>query len=251
MFSQTIRNTNYAILIALIATTSLAKDTHLFILSGQSNMSRMKEAEGFLPEVSSLLPGDEILLVKVASPGKPIRNWLAEWDQLAIDKGLDAAAIRATDKKKGTPYFDALMEQVPPMMAMKPDSVTFVWMQGESDSKNGAEVVYEEALTRLISKLRDDFNAPEMNVVIGRISDYGSKNPKGTEWLGWKTIRAAQQNVVTADPRAAMVSTDDVNGPKNGLHYPAEGYELTGRRMARQAVALVKGETPAVNGMPE
>jgi hypothetical protein len=240
-----------AVLTMLLSSISLAEQTHLFILSGQSNMARMKETEGFLPEISNLLPDDEILYVKVASPGKPIRNWLAEWDQLADKAGLDPAAIRAGDKKKGTPYYDELMEQVPPMMAMKPDSVTFVWMQGESDSKNGTEVVYEEALTLLISKLRKSFESPEMNVVIGRISDYGIKHPKGKEWPGWQTIRNAQENVIKADPKAAMVSTDDVNGPKDGLHYPPEGYELMGRRMALQAVALIKSKTPCPEGIPE
>ena len=227
-----------------------AEETHLFILSGQSNMARMKPEAGFLPEAQKLLPGAEVVHVKIASPGKPIRNWLAEWDELATEHCLDSTAIRAEDKRQAAPYYDAILAATRPLLKKRPASISFVWMQGESDAKHGAEVVYEEALKALIAKLRNDLNAPEMNVVIGRISDYGSQSPKGENWPGWKAIRKAQGTFVAEDDRAALVNTDDCNGPRNGLHYPPEGYELMGRRMARQAAALIKGEKPEPNGNP-
>ena len=42
------------------------------------------------------------------------------------------------------------------------------------------------------------------------------------------------------------------NGKKrNDLHYTKEGYELLGRRFARQAKSLIDGNKPADNGRPE
>ncbi len=86
---------------------------------------------------------------------------------------------------------------------------------------------------------------------VGRISDFGAKNAKGATWTGWATIREAQQRVASEDKRAALVDTDDCNGPRDGLHYPPEAYELMGRRMARQAAVLILGREPAKNGSPE
>ncbi len=242
-----------AVVLAFLAVTlsCSAAETHLFILSGQSNMARLKPERDFLPEAKALLPGAEVLYVKAAFSGKPIRNWLAEWDALADAKGLDAKAIRAEDKVKGTPYYDRIMTAVKPLLARKPASISFLWMQGESDAKRGTEGVYEEALKQLVAKLRKDLSAPKMNVVIARISDFGSKNTKGKIFDGWMVVRKAQEKVVANDPRAALVDVDDCNGPKDGLHYPPEGYTLMGQRMARQAVALIKGKTPAEDGRPE
>ncbi len=36
----------------------------------------------------------------------------------------------------------------------------------------------------------------------------------------------------------------------NAVHYTKKGYELLGRRFARQGKALVTGEKPAANGRP-
>lgn len=38
---------------------------------------------------------------------------------------------------------------------------------------------------------------------------------------------------------------------RNDLHYTKQGYELLGRRFARQAKAIIDGKRPAENGRPE
>ena len=231
--------------------TAAAEERHIFILSGQSNMVRINPGDTFRPEAEKLLPGATIEVVKEATGGKPIRNWLAEWDAIAQEAGLDPEALRSKDKVKGSPYFERIIEKTKPLFDPPPASLTFIWLQGESDSGK-TSAPYESSLNALIAKLRKELNFPEMNVVIARISDSGlTPGPRQTDTNGWETIRKAQENVVAADKRAALVTTDDVNGPKDGLHYPKEGYELLGRRMARQATALIKGETPDPEGDPE
>jgi hypothetical protein len=100
------------ILVCLHGHTEAAEERHLFILSGQSNMSRMKAEEGFLPEAQKLLPDATIERIKVAAPGKPIRNWLAEWDEMAKAVDLDPDAIREGDQKSGSPYYDGIVSDL-------------------------------------------------------------------------------------------------------------------------------------------
>ena len=67
---------------------------------------------------------------------------------------------------------------------------------------------------------------------------------------------ARQVTVATDDPRGAWVDTDDTNNkmkggkPRNDLHYTADGYDLFGRRLARQAVRMISGEKPDPKGRP-
>lgn len=125
-------------------------------------------------------------------------------------------------------------------------------MQGERDAKEKLSAAYEDALAKLISNLRRDLNQPDMNFVIGRLSDFGK--PDDTEW---QNVRKAQIAVATKDKRGAWVDCDDLNNKEKGgvkhndLHYTKEGYELLGRRYARQAKALIEGKEPAKDGRPE
>jgi hypothetical protein len=134
-------------------------------------------------------------------------------------------------------------------MAKTPKTITFLWMQGERDAKEKLSAAYEESMNTLIADLRKDLNAPEMNFVIGRLSDFST-----TEH--WEAVRTAQVKVAKDDSRGSWVDTDDTNNkvkngkPHNDLHYTKEGYDLFGQRLARQAVRLIKGEEPDSKGKP-
>ena len=235
----------------LLALTSHAakKPVHLFILSGQSNMQGLKPENSFVPEAKKLLPDAEVVHIKVARGGQPIRLWVAEWDALAKKAGSKMM------NPKGPVYYTMIMEQLKPILKKhpKPDSVSFCWMQGERDAKSGLEKVYERALKQLIANLRRDLKRPDMKVVIGRISDH---SPAAQWRKGWDKVREIHVKVATDDPHGSWVDTDDVNNkvkggkPNNDLHYTKEGYILFGQRLARQCVALINGKKPATNGRP-
>jgi len=59
------------------------------------------------------------------------------------------------------------------------------------------------------------------------------------------------------DKRGAWVDCDDLNNKekdgkkRDDLHYTKAGYELLGRRFARQGKALIDGKKPVANGRPE
>ena len=114
------------------------------------------------------------------------------------------------------------------------------------------EKPFADAMRQLIANLRRDLKQPEMNFVIGRLSDFGKPSNRP-----WQDVRKAQVDVATKDPRGAWVDCDDLNDKqakgqkRDDLHYTAEGYELLGRRYARQAKALMEGKRPATNGRPQ
>ena len=219
---------------------SAEKGSHLFILSGQSNMAGLDPNTSFTPTVEAAFGKENIIVVKSAQGGQPIRRWYKKWKP---EKG---------DEPKATgDLYDVLMKAVNgSIKGKKLASVTFLWMQGERDAKTGLAAAYEESMKTLIANLRKDLDAPEMNFVIGRLSDHLT-----TE--GWEAVRTAQVKVATDDKRGAWVDTDDTNDMEKGdkkwndLHYTKDGYDLFGQRLARQAVLLIKGEKPDKKGKPE
>jgi len=246
--------TNTTVLAVLLSTPLLAaaadKQVHLFILSGQSNMAGMNPQTGFEPEAAALFPNANVAYIKVAKGGEPIRYWVAEWDEIAKKHGLDPAKARAKDKNKGAIYYQPILDQFAALLKEHPNpaSVTFCWMQGERDAKEKLNAAYGDALKQLIANLRRDLKQPNMNFVIGRISDHLKADNKP-----WEAVRQAQVALAQADPRGAWVDCDDLNnkGNNDDLHYTKEGYELLGRRYVRQAKSLIEGRKPAENGRPE
>jgi hypothetical protein len=238
---------------AALLATAAEKPVHLFILSGQSNMAGMNPEAGFLREAEALFPGALIAYVKVAKGGRPIREWVAEWDEIAKKHGIDPVATRDKEARAGQPFYQQIIAQMKPLMEKHPHaaSITFCWMQGENDARKKLDAAYADSLNQLVANLRRDLKRHDMNMVIGRISDFG--NPDDASW---QSVRKIQVNVAESDPHGAWVDCDDLNdmikdGQKvNDLHYTHAGYKLLGQRYARQAKALVEGKSTAKDGRP-
>ena len=223
-----------------------AKPVHLFILSGQSNMAGMKPEAGFVPEANKLFADGEVVYVKVASGGVPIRLWIESWNEIAKKHGI-------TTMSDGTKYYKPILEQVAAKLnGRTPRTITFCWMQGEKDAREGLQAAHEDALKQLVTDLRRDLKHPEMNFVIGRLSDF--ENPG---YSGWQSVRETQVKVAKSDPRGAWVDCDDLNNltkdgkTTNDLHYTADGYKILGERFARQARLIIDGKKPAADGRPK
>lgn len=219
-------------------------DRHLFILSGQSNMAGLKPEAAFLPELKKLLPEADIQHVKFAKGGQPIRKWLPSWDKIAAKSGLEPR------NDPGAFYAQVLKLAKANIEKGEPKTITFFWMQGERDGKEKLSAAYEESMKTLIANLRKDLEAPKMAFVIGRLSDFSTAEH-------WEGVRKAQVKVATSDPLGAWVDTDDTNNKEkkgkmvDDLHYTKDGYDLFGRRLARQAVLMINGKKPDAKGRPE
>jgi hypothetical protein len=197
---------------------------HLFILSGQSNMAQFDPELSFTPALENAFGKTNVVVVKDAERGQSISRWYKKWK----------SAIGKTPKDTGDLY-DRLMTKVKEAIKGKTVStITFIWMQGESDTLKRQGEVYLASLQGLRKQIQDDLKRNDINFVIGRISDHGNANSQ------WTLVRNAQVMVAEVDPMAAWVDTDDLNGPHNDLHYTKDGYDKLGQRFAEKAIALIK-----------
>jgi hypothetical protein len=209
---------------------------HLFILSGQSNMARFKPALWFTPGIRKELGADNVIVSFHAQGGKPISKWYKEWRSSKGETDPDAGKI-----------YDAMMEATQTKIdEEKIRTVTFIWMQGEADSKAQNSDVYLASLNGLKKQLEQDLKRTDLNFIICRLSDsglYRRRDKKRVENPHWEGIRKAQQSFADASQRAVWIDTDDLNGDKNALHLiKPEGYETLGKRYVKAAVELVKAK---------
>ena len=207
-----------------------AAKVRLFILSGQSNMHKLNPAISFTPAVEAAFPEDDVVVVKDAQSAQPIRQWVKDW--------APGPGAKFPDQRGTGELYERLKQSIAKAMEGKPKpaSVVFIWMQGEADTAPWNSSVYEKSLQTLVANLRQDIGAPDMPVVIGRISDHRA-HPKLQK--SEDEVRQAQENFAKTDPHASWVDTDDLNGEKNELHYTAEGYKTLGERFSTQAIKAI------------
>lgn len=221
--------------LSLAAALQAEEGKHLFILSGQSNMAGLNPNLSFTPAVEKAFGKENVIVVKDAQGGQPIRRWYKQWKPATGDQ----------PKATGDLY-DKLMKKVKPAAKDQTlKSVTFVWMQGERDAKEKHGEVYAASMKGLIDQLKTDMGLKELRFVIGRLSDFDMANKR---YPHWTRVREAQVKVAEDDPLGAWVDTDDLNDGKNkrgkdiknDLHYSVEGYKTLGQRFADKAIALIQ-----------
>src|SRR6056297_1458365 len=75
--------TPFFLLVLVTSLVSADEGKHLFILSGQSNMAGLKPEESFTPTVEERFGKENVIVVKSAQGGKPIRRWDQSWQVTA------------------------------------------------------------------------------------------------------------------------------------------------------------------------
>lgn len=208
---------------------------HLFILSGQSNMQRLRPEESFTPAIKEQFGQENVIVVKDAEGGQAIRRWYQDWKPLEGD-----------EPKAQPDLYDSLMTKVNLAIANEEiATVTFLWMQGERDAREKHGGVYEESLTGLYKQLSNDLERKDVNYIIGRLSDFDMLNEK---YPHWTTIREIQVKVAESNPRFDWINTDDLNDGvnsqgkeiENDLHMSVEGYVIMGERFADKSIKLIE-----------
>jgi hypothetical protein len=221
--------------LALPWTSAAETGKHLFILSGQSNMAGVRPDESFTPTLEKEFGAGNVIVVRNAQGGQPIRRWYKNWQP---KKGENPAG--------NGDLYDVLLDKIREAAGdTKLETLTFLWMQGERDAREGHGEVYGESLRGLIAQLSGDLGRQDINIVIGRLSDHDLTNVKCPHW---SMIREIQTKFFEETPRSALVETDDLNdgvgrkGEKmvNDLHFTAEGYRIFGQRLAEAAIGLIK-----------
>ena len=229
---------------------------HLIILTGQSNMNgKVREGDIIKPMVEKEFGKDSVIAVRHAAGGSSIAFWL--------EKTINADGVEVSSP--GTVY-PKWMESV--KAASKGEdiaSVTFIWMQGESDvllnkkpdwqdGKPMSAQIYRKNILRLLERVQTDLGVDELNVVIGRLSDYHKNEDKQMpeeKKETWVAIRELQVKIAEELPSGAWVNTDDLNDGlqtrqgeskevSNDLHYTDKGYEVFSERLAEASIKLIR-----------
>ncbi len=211
------------------------KGKHLFILSGQSNMVGMDPELSFIPTVSKAFGKNGVIIVKDAASGQSIRSWCKS------NHEFPPPTTGRVPKVRGELYDRLITKVKTAIEGQTIQTVTLVWMQGESDLNNTA---YDAYLKELRAQLESDLKIKELNMVIGRISDSGLDVQKRLE--GRLNIRRIQKEFAESQPQTEWVDTDDLNDRKvdgkviHDLHYHPEGYRILGERFAKKSIALIQ-----------
>ena len=197
-------------------------------------MHRLDPAETFTPVLEKAFGKENIVVVKDAKGGEPIRRWYKNWQPATGDEpGADGF------------LYDQLMGKVQlGMKNMTFHSITFLWMQGERDARESHGEVYAASLQGLFDQLAADLRRDDINFVVGRLSDFDMPNDR---YPHWTMVRDAQEEVVASCDRCLLIDTDDLNDGlneagnevNNDLHYSVEGYEIMGERFAEAAIRLI------------
>lgn len=215
---------------------ALADDgKHLFILSGQSNMAGLNPGLSFTPTVQAAFGKENVIVVKDAQGGQPIRRWYKQW------KNAEGRIV-GKEQQIGDLYDRMMVKVAAATKDQKIASITFLWMQGERDAREKHGTVYAAAMRGLIDQIAGDLKREKVHFVIGRLSDFDMDNKR---YPHWTMVRDAQVKVAEDDKLGAWVDTDDLNDKgtpdniKHDLHYTKDGYVKLGKRFADAAIGLI------------
>ena len=227
----------------------------LFLLSGQSNMQGMDHRLTFEPRVVEEYGKDNVIIVKEAIGGRPIRMWVHDWKPAKGWKvDPDIPGTKPPKPEDNGVLYNSMMEKVKDATkGLELKAVAFCWMQGERDSRERHSAVYERSLKTLFSQLKGDFPGVPIVFVIGKLSDFGKDN-KEPFYPEWKEIQTIQEKVARETPHCSIILTDDLNTGDSkphwktkeirkyvdDLHMSAEGYQVLGTRFAEASIELLK-----------
>ncbi|MHC4207489.1 MAG: sialate O-acetylesterase [Planctomycetota bacterium] len=232
---------------------------YLFILSGQSNMQGMNQKLTFEPRVFEEFGEQNVLIVKEAIGGRPIRMWIHDWapaDDWKVDPNIPGTKP-PTREENGVMYQSMMQKIATETKGAKPKAIAFCWMQGERDARERHSAVYERSLKKLFSQLKEDFPGIQMVFVIGKLSDFGKDN-KQKFYPEWEEVCRAQEKVAADTPNCTIIGTDDLNtgaSPPHwktkkvtqrvdDLHMSADGYKILGLRFAEESIKLLQKVVP-------
>ena len=224
------------LVVLALGLSASAKKTgkHLFILSGQSNMTGGLKT-GFAKTVEGTFGADNVVVVHHSKSGRGIRFWDKDYtfpeNYRFPGKGVPSERTKLQHGQEYGPLIEKAREAFDGKTF---DTVTFVWMQGESDGMRGLGPAYEKSFLRLLGRLKKDLNRKNVAFVIGRINDSHMSEPN------WKAMRDVQVKLAEDADHGAWIDTDDLSEPDNGVHFPRENYPKLGQRFAEKAVVLIR-----------
>ena len=207
---------------------------HLFVLSGQSNMTGGLKA-GFVKTVEDTFGKDKVVVVQHSKSGRGIRFWDKDYEFPENYRFPGKGVPSERTKLQHGQEYGPLIEKAREAYEGKPfDTVTFVWMQGESDGGRGLAPAYEKSFLRLLGRIKKDLERKDIAFVVGRINDAHMSDPN------WTAMRKVLVKLAENTEHGEWIDTDDLSEPENGVHFPKESYPILGSRFAQKAITLIR-----------
>jgi hypothetical protein len=231
-------------MVLMVAAAEAAEPAkRLFILSGQSNMTAPLK-DGFVRVMEERYGKENVTVVHQCQSGRGLRFWDKDYkfpDNYRFP-GKETAPEEKHLNQHGTLYGELIQAAGEAAEGKTHDTVTFIWMQGESDAGRALGEVYGESFLRLLGRMKADLGRKDIGFVIGRISDAGLKGELAEQW---ERVRAAQVKLAEDAADGDWIDTDDLNGPNDDVHYPGDKYPDLGARFAAKAIELIEKSAPA------
>jgi hypothetical protein len=175
---------------------------------------------GLTQALAPTYPG-EILVLKYAVDASSLLDWAPRWDHTRAE---------ITGNPHFGPLYHSLLGFVAQVQAGREGdcpAASVIWMQGERDARfpeAGRE--YEQNLSELVRRLRQDLNAHDLPFLLGRI------NPPPAHYPAVEEVQRGQAAVAQRLNGVVLVSTEGLAKHGDGLHYNTAGQLELGRRFA-------------------
>jgi hypothetical protein len=138
----------------------------------------------------------------------------------------------AEDKPTKTHPYDDMLKRV--QEAQKTGVLKgILWHQGEADVGSGGQ--YGQRLADLISRLRQEFKAPEVPFVASELTVF---KPQIAAQTG--KFNEVVNGLAKTEKHYACISAEGLNHMGDQLHYNTESARTLGRRFAEKMIALQK-----------
>ena len=169
---------------------------------------------------------DELWLVKYAVGGSSLLAWEPDWS-------AERAAL-TDDADKGPLYERLIRHFERTTQGEEVEVLACLWMQGERDARyEVAAAQYQSNLTRLIARMRNDLNQPDMAFILGLAY------PPAQRYDYRSVVREAQRNVAAGVKNVHVVETAGLSKHDDELHFDTAGQLELGRRFADQLLRLL------------
>ena len=215
---------------------------HVYLLMGQSNMvgrdTRTLASQVDSPRVLTLDGRGRWVLAREpmhvggtgVGPGIPFALEMLKADP-KITIGLVPCAVGGTPLRRWVKGADLYERAVSRAKTAAPAGVIkgVLWHQGESDTTElGNAETYETRLTQMFKDLRDDFNQPDLPIVVGQLGDF--LTPEKYPYV--EKVRRAIEHITAVVPGVGYADSRGLGHKGDDLHFSADAEQELGARFA-------------------
>ncbi|MFK5972432.1 MAG: sialate O-acetylesterase [Flavobacteriaceae bacterium] len=236
-------------------TISMAKNTWVFILAGQSNMA----GRGFV-EPQDTVPNERIFTINrkgvITLAKEPLHFY--EPALTGLDCGLsfaktltqkipDSISVLLLPTAVGGSSIsqwlgDSIYRNVQLLTNFKEKVAIgkkhgvikgILWHQGESDANPENITLYHKRLSKLVGAFRQIVADEKLPILIGELGPYSTN-------ANWSKINAQIKSYASTDAEVTVIHTSDLKDKGDKVHFDSESQRSIGKRFANEFIKIQK-----------